>query len=74
MTDSNNNVYILDDRHQVFNQYKSQCATCKHLIVGGYSCPAYPDGIPDSLLEGDQTHNKVHSGQKGDFVFARRDR
>ena len=69
---SKNTVYTLDDRHEVFSLYRSQCSICKHFVNGSYSCAAYPGGIPESLLDGSNTHNKKRLGQKGDFVFEQR--
>ena len=51
--DENDRGKSLDDRHEILNVYRSQCAHCKHFKRDDYYCPAYPDGIPDELLEGD---------------------
>lgn len=64
--DETNN--ILDDRHEIFNLYVSQCANCVH-FKNGYICPAFPNGIPENLLEGTQQHNSLIKGQTGDYVF-----
>ena len=61
--------YLLDDRHQIFNIYGSQCGKCKYLQRIELSCEAFPEGIPDKLLEGKSTHNKPIKGQTGNFVF-----
>ncbi len=60
---------ILDDRHEVFNLYGSQCAVCKHFVMNDYYCPAYPYGIPDQLLDGSEKHNKLRPDQTGSTTF-----
>ena len=64
--DENDRGKSLDDRHEILNVYRSQCAHCKR---DDYYCPAYPDGIPDELLEGDATHDKRRTDQTGDTLF-----
>ena len=60
---------ILDDRHQILNIYGSQCAVCKHFVEDDYYCSAYPDGIPDELLDGSQKHDKTRQDQTGSTIF-----
>ena len=67
--DENDRGKSLDDRHEILNVYRSQCAQCKHFKRDDYYCPAYPDGIPDELLEGDATHDKRRTDQTGDTLF-----
>lgn len=64
---------ILDDRHEILNIYGSQCGRCKHFIQNDYYCPAYPEGIPDGLLEGNASHDKRHPDQTGDTIFEETD-
>ena len=33
------------------------------------ACAAFPEGIPDSIAYGDDSHDKVLVGQAGTFVF-----
>lgn len=61
-------IFIIDDRHEIFNIYESQCGRCKH-FEDGYSCKAYPNGIPEELLDASQQHNEVRKDQVGDTVF-----
>lgn len=63
------NYSCTDDRHEILNMYASQCAYCKHFHAEDYYCPAYPNGIPDDLLNGKELHNKVRTGQTGNVVF-----
>ena len=63
-------IFVLDDRHEIFNMYRSPCATCRHYDSEHYSCQAFPDGIPDSILEGNSQHNTVIPGQKGNKSYS----
>jgi hypothetical protein len=67
--DSNLKNTVLDDRHQVFDVYSSPCSICKHFQRDDFYCPAYPEGIPDSLLSGKEQHNQVRKDQKGTTIF-----
>lgn len=44
------------------------CPTCKH-YQGDNRCPAFPDGIPDRILQGLQNHRKPIKGQVGNTVW-----
>lgn len=59
----------LDDRHEIFKPYSSQCGNCKLFSMDGYCCPAFPDGIPDELISGEKKHNEVIDGQAGAYVY-----
>jgi hypothetical protein len=50
----------------------SVCNRCKHFDVFDYTCPAFPEGIPDELLAGKAQHNEVLKGQTGDTIFEER--
>jgi hypothetical protein len=61
--------FILDDRHQIFSIFGSDCGNCRH-YKNGYSCPAFPNGnIPDDLLAGLELHDAVLENQTGKIVF-----
>lgn len=64
------NIFVLDDRHEIFNIYRSQCATCHHYDWDNYSCNAFPNGIPAPILEGNEQHNTLISGQTGNDVYS----
>lgn len=64
-----NSYNTLDDRHEIFNLYGSQCANCVHFINPGYVCRAFPAGIPSSLLTGEENHNSLIEGQIGNTAF-----
>lgn len=44
------------------------CMTCKHFIGEG-KCAAFPDQIPDSIIEGYFDHKTKMPGQKNDIVY-----
>jgi len=46
------------------------CSTCKFWL-GGITCLAYPERIPDEYLEGLDSHLEVQEDQVGDFVYER---
>lgn len=60
---------VLNDRHEIFKPYSSQCGRCKHLDWGKFTCCAFPSGIPDKLLSGESEHNEPFPGQEGDCIF-----
>ena len=51
---------------------KPVCMICRHYYnweVGGMNCKAFPDGIPDEILEGGDPHSKPLKDQDNDIVF-----
>lgn len=46
-----------------------QCASCKHFIDSNYYCMAFPNGIPNKLLKGEQKHNSIIKGQQGNTIY-----
>jgi hypothetical protein len=44
------------------------CFSCVHFdaILG---CPAFPDGIPEAILLGENDHSQIIKGQVGKFIF-----
>ena len=65
----NTDTLFLDDRHELLNLYGSNCAVCRSFVKDDYYCPAYPNGIPDELLEGTEKHEKLRPDQVGTTVF-----
>lgn len=60
----------LDGRDSIFSPYRSQCAHCEFFKqYEDCICVAFPEGIPDDLLEGKSKHDKILKGQVGDYVF-----
>lgn len=64
---------ILDYKHAVRNVYLSQCTFCKYIKEDGYSCTAFPDGIPDDLLSGVQKHDSIIESQEGSILFSKKE-
>ncbi|MCF8450211.1 MAG: hypothetical protein K9G49_10115 [Taibaiella sp.] len=44
------------------------CNLCKHYI-GNLSCLAFPEGIPEEILNGENNHSKPLPEQFDDIVF-----
>jgi hypothetical protein len=45
------------------------CFKCKNFNPMGFGCKAFPDGIPDEITSGMNTHKKPLKGQGNDIVF-----
>ena len=62
MTDS------LDDRYLDVDKYipggEVACATCAS-YEGGHKCKAFPDGVPQDILDGKNDHRKPYPGDHG---------
>jgi len=45
------------------------CSWCKHFrrLEGG--CDAFPDGIPDEIVSGDNDHSKPLPNQGNEIIF-----
>jgi hypothetical protein len=67
-----NNNFIIDDRHELLNIYKSKCLNCKYFEEWDFYCQAFPKGIPDEYLSGDKFHTENDKDQVGDTVFIER--
>jgi hypothetical protein len=48
-----------------------KCEMCKHKILGG-GCSAFTE-IPDEIYYNEIEHDKKIEGQKGDFIFEKKD-
>ncbi len=42
-----------------------QCVECKHFLQPGWRCAAYPQGIPEPILDGEHDHRKPFFGDNG---------
>jgi hypothetical protein len=61
----------LDDRHELYRPYEASCARCKQGFDSiAFTCKAFPEGIPDEILEGKDKHLKPLPGQKNGIVFS----
>jgi hypothetical protein len=45
------------------------CLRCVHFRPFSGGCDAFPDGIPDEILVGDDDHSKPLPGQGNDVTF-----
>jgi len=43
------------------------CVICKNRLF--WSCNAFPDGIPDIILSGENDHSKPLPNQDNDIIF-----
>jgi hypothetical protein len=46
----------------------SICINCKNYLKG-LTCKAFPEGIPEEILNGDNNHSKPLPDQENDIVF-----
>ena len=61
--------HIDGDGFYHYRAYFSKCTLCQHFDIHGYSCKAFPDGIPAEFLSGGKIHDRVTPGQVGSTVF-----
>jgi hypothetical protein len=54
-------IEATDDTDVIF----SPCAACVYKSRRGPTCAAFPDGIPDEILEGRNSHTAPYPGDKG---------
>ncbi len=47
---------------------KTLCAECIH-YVGDSSCKAFPEGIPEEIMAGDNDHKTPLPGQENDLIY-----
>ncbi|WP_202912929.1 hypothetical protein [Deinococcus kurensis] len=41
------------------------CLSCRHLMAGTLTCAAYPDGIPEEILDSEIDHRKPYDRDNG---------
>lgn len=63
------NINKLDGGPEYTNIYYSQCIKCVHLSDDIETCPAFPNGIPNSILYEMGKHDHVLPGQTGNFIY-----
>lgn len=59
------------NKFEVYSPYKSKCSDCKHFDLSIFSCKAFPEGIPDRFLSGDEVHDTPTDNQVGSIVFTK---
>ena len=45
------------------------CDFCKHVLIRRYTCEAFPQGIPEEILNRKNIHSKPLPEQGNDIVF-----
>lgn len=45
------------------------CDLCRHSLIRHYTCLAFPDGIPEEVLKGENRHSKPLAEQDNDIIF-----
>lgn len=60
----------IDYKHEIYRVYSSPCTRCKNNFDNEkFTCLAFPEGIPDKILEGSNKHVVPFEGQKNDIIF-----
>jgi hypothetical protein len=62
----------LDALHSAMVNIEFSCRGCKHFHKDGISCKAFPDQIPDSIINGPKKHTKRMFSQDNDIFFERK--
>lgn len=52
-----------------FRPFSSKCKRCKYFVDTHRLCAAYPYGIPDVFLLGEEHHFQVMNEQQGDIIY-----
>ncbi len=50
------------------------CDFCRHTLIRHYTCLAFPEGIPEEILKGENIHSKPLPEQGNDIVFGLKNR
>ena len=58
--------FELDGRNEPDNII---CDLCRHSLIRHYTCLAFPDGIPEEILKGENRHSKPLAEQDNDIIF-----
>jgi hypothetical protein len=63
----------IDDRHEIFRPYEASCSKCRQGFDSiNLTCKAFPEGIPDQILEGKDKHEMPLPEQGNSIVFSAR--
>lgn len=57
-------MFILDDEKSEYLTDYIACGKCNHYLLE-YKCTAFPDGIPQDILDGKDDHRKPYPGDRG---------
>ena len=58
-------AYEIDMKYGIPVNSMRQCTTCKNIFEGTTNCKAFPQGIPEELLEGKWDHTEPYPGDNG---------
>lgn len=59
------------DKHEIYMPYKASCSNCKNgFDLINLACVAFPKGIPDEILSGDDKHEEPLKDQGNAVVFS----
>lgn len=59
-----------NEKYSIFGMYDSLCMMCKHFDSDNFNCSAFPDGIPNKYLSGEEKHLQVDKEQENGFIFS----
>jgi hypothetical protein len=45
------------------------CDFCRHILIRRYTCEAFPQGIPEEILNGKNNHSETLPEQGNNIVF-----
>jgi len=57
-------------KKHVKEDFRSLCPFCSYFIPG-WTCKAYPKGIPQKFICGDEFHLVKQGDQVGEFIFVK---
>jgi len=60
---------FIDDGNEIYQVYSSKCTICKRFNYSEFNCVAFPNGIPEIILSGENDHSEPLSEQDNDIVF-----
>jgi hypothetical protein len=60
----------INDRHEIFSFFTASCGFCANKFDSGdFVCSAFPKGIPDEILKGEDKHLKPLKDQGNTIVY-----
>ena len=59
----------IDKGHESYSPYRSKCALCQHFDSVEMKCQAFPEGIPERFLSGENVHDSIARDQVGPIIF-----
>lgn len=62
------NKIVLDDAMLSEKNFSDVCTMCGY-FESNRRCPAFPNGIPDDIWDGENKHTEIHKKQVGQYLF-----